>query len=210
MNKETYIGIDSGSLGAIAAVVVTPEGTSVSIYDMPKDYESIVGLVKELRELGDRTVTIEKVHAIPGQSSSSMFAYGGNYKIAELIAQGLSEDFKEVSPNKWKSFYGLSRAKGETKSQFKRKSVDLIRAMLGHEDVFLVSKDGRAEAALIGLFPYFNNLAKENQMKQLVFESILKDSVNEVALKKPVKITTNKKPLQAAKDSKGKQRQKGE
>ena len=55
-----------------------------------------------------------------------------------------------VSPQRWKKYYGLKKEPNETKTEYKRKSVDKAKELFPiAAESLKYSKDGRAEALLI-------------------------------------------------------------
>ena len=146
-DDKIYVGIDPGSKGAIAVVA----GDLVAIDDMPT-LEFLMNNTTGLKtNQGDRyRVAIEQVHPLPGQSCIASFTYGENFLLAKLIGMCYSASPVMVSPQRWKSFYGLKRSKDETKTEYKRRSVEKARELFPQvADILKTSKDGRAEALLI-------------------------------------------------------------
>jgi hypothetical protein len=148
-----YYGIDSGAKGAIALLAYEDDKLMcVFISDFPTKFEDFIHYMKKDNSTDRVKVLLEKVHALPGQSCTAMFSYGGNFRMAELLAYCLSEEYIEVSPQAWKKHFGLVKSKTESKTEYKRRSVALARSLLGHLYDFKDSKDGQAEAALIALY----------------------------------------------------------
>lgn len=148
MTDKYYVGIDPGSKGAIA--VLHPDGTA-SVIDMPT-LENVLDNPAGIKmdKTGLYRVAIESVHAMPGQSCTAMFTYGENFLLAKLIGLCYNSHPVMVSPQKWKNYYGLKRDKGESKTVFKKKSIELAKKLFPDiADSLTASKDGRAEALLI-------------------------------------------------------------
>lgn len=146
--EKTYVGIDPGAKGAIAFIC----GDMVFLMDMPT-LEHLMANTTGLRCLKNDDkfrVAIESVHPLPGQSCIASFTYGENFLLAKLIGMCYNIDPVMVSPQKWKKYYGLKREPNETKTEYKRRSVDKARELFPSvaEDL-KYSKDGRAEALLI-------------------------------------------------------------
>lgn len=143
--SSTFVGIDPGAKGAIA--IIFPDG-DVSIKDMPTLDEFpkiLVGYFPVAKAVG-----VEQVHPLPGQSCTASFTYGENNMLAKLIGKCYNNTLTMVPPQRWKKFFGLKREPGESKAQFKRKSVDLARKLFPScAELLKYSKDGRAEALLI-------------------------------------------------------------
>lgn len=148
MTDKIYVGIDPGSKGAIA---VLGDDGSVSVMDMPT-LEELMRKTTGLRGgKGDRyKVAIEQVHPLPGQSCIASFTYGENFLLAKLLGMCYNMSPVMVSPQRWKKYYGLKREPDETKTEYKRKSVEMARQLFPNVvDSLKYSKDGRAEALLI-------------------------------------------------------------
>lgn len=144
---KIYVGIDPGSKGAVAVI----DEECNTVYDMPT-LEHLIANTTGLRaNKGNRyRVAIESVHPLPGQSCTATFTYGQNFMLAKLIGLCYNNKPVMVSPQKWKNHYGLKRIKGESKTDYKKRSVDKARELFPDMVPELpYSKDGRAEALLI-------------------------------------------------------------
>jgi len=148
-----YIGIDPGFSGAIA--FYAPKENIVSIYDMPV-YQNAKGKTEinlyELHEILEpetdepHMAIIEQVAAMRGQGVTSMFRFGQSYGVTQMAVAAHKIPMQFVTPAKWKSYLGLSRDKGVSRSlatQRFPKQADLFKR---------VKDDGRAEAALLALY----------------------------------------------------------
>lgn len=142
---KVYVGIDSGAKGAIAII----QGDKVIIDDM-MSYEDFIEFCRKSRDAHDFRVAIEQVHPLPGQSCIASFTYGENFLLAFLIGLCYNSSPVMVSPQRWKKYYGLKKEPNETKTEYKRKSVDKAKELFPQATELLkYSKDGRAEALLI-------------------------------------------------------------
>lgn len=155
------LGIDVGISGAVALL----DGNKlVSVHDMPT-VSTIVGGKKKKR-INARALFellqceklehafVETVAARPNQGVSSMFAFGQASGIAEAVAWVVTPDVVGVRPQTWKKHFKLSNDKGESRRLATEFWPD-------HADRFKrVKDDGRAEAALIGLWGYDCILSK--------------------------------------------------
>ena len=89
---------------------------------------------------------VERVGAMPGQGTTSMFGFGRSLGVIEGVLAGLGISVAWVTPQKWKKKFGLIK-----------KEKDAARGLvLGmypeRSDLFARKKDGgRADAVLIGL-----------------------------------------------------------
>ena len=148
-----YIGIDPGFSGAIA--FYAPKENIVSIYDMPV-YQNAKGKTEinlyELHEIlapetdDPHMAIIEQVAAMRGQGVTSMFRFGQSYGATQMAVAAHKIPMQFVTPAKWKSYLGLSRDKGVSRSLASQrfpKQADLFKR---------VKDDGRAEAALLALY----------------------------------------------------------
>ena len=139
-----YVGIDPGSKGAIAVIA----GDLILIEDMPTAEKALEIFRKP--QPWDCRVALEQVHPLPGQSCIASFTYGQNFLLAFLISLWYNSNPVMVSPMRWKKYYGLKKEPNETKTEYKRKSVEKARELFPQATELLkYSKDGRAEALLI-------------------------------------------------------------
>lgn len=143
---ETYIGIDPGKKGGIAAITVKDGVTTgYHIEVMPevfKDaYYSIGALVPE----GHVKLLIEQVQYRPNQRGviNMLTNYGRLLAYIEI----LEIPYEIISAQKWKKHYKLGKDKID--------SINLANSMFSTE--FKKTQDGLAEALLIA------NYAKEKQ-----------------------------------------------
>jgi len=89
---------------------------------------------------------IEQVAAMRGQGVTSMFRFGQSYGATQMAVAAHKIPMQFVTPAKWKSYLGLSRDKGVSRSLASQrfpKQADLFKR---------VKDDGRAEAALLALY----------------------------------------------------------
>lgn len=150
------LGIDVGISGAVALL---DGGKLVEVHDMPTVSKTVGG--KKKKRIDARALYqilqfeklehafVEIVTARPGQGVSSMFAFGQASGIAEAIAWVMTPDVTGVRPNTWKKHFDLiGRDKGASRALASETWPDM-------KDKFKrVKDDGRAEAALIGLWGY--------------------------------------------------------
>lgn len=156
--ETLYVGIDPGAKGAIA--VLNEQGKCVELFDMPNTDQKYLDKIKEwLDKKVDKEihVTIENVHALPMESTVAGFTFGKNVGKAELLALAITTDdiVHKVQPRVWKAAYSLRRYNGETKYEYKKRSVNKAQSEFPEmRDSLLVTKDGRAEALLIAKVLY--------------------------------------------------------
>lgn len=152
-----HIGIDVGLNGAIA--LMRPDGT-LSIVDMPTGEVKVGGKVKRriIPELLATSIEgmvgnchvvamVEKVSAMPGQGSVSMFQFGTSYGLVLGVLAALQIETHQVSPATWKKHFRLTASKDASRmkacSMFPAQAAALFSR---------VKDDGRAEAALLAVY----------------------------------------------------------
>ena len=147
------LGIDPGSRGAIAVI---DGGLLIDVHDMPS-VEVAVGKTKRtrvsaglladvLRRQGLTHAFVEQVGAMPGQGTSSMFAFGKSAGIVEGVLAGLGIPITLVTPQSWKKAMRLVADKDAAR----QRAVQLFPERA--EWFRRVKDDGRAEAAMIALY----------------------------------------------------------
>lgn len=118
-NADIIIGIDPGINGAIAVLDLKAE--KVSVFDVPtikvpgkgrgkksvSDYDK-AGMADLLSKYQNRQVAVsmEKVHAMPGQGVTSMFTFGRGVGIWEGMLAAFGWEIDLVTPQNWKKEYG--------------------------------------------------------------------------------------------------------
>jgi len=139
------ISIDPGKSGAIAifhAGAGLPE-----VYDTPVAGGEYL-MADMMHLLANACAThciIEQAQAMPKQGVSSTFQFGMGYGLWLGLLAGLGIPFETVTPAVWKRKMGLTSEKG--------KSVALAQQRFPHLGKQLLrSKDGRAEALLLGVW----------------------------------------------------------
>ena len=151
-------GIDPGQTGAIALINADTKKL-IEVVDMPvttrlsgKGKEVNAYLLSEILKdmnryvLDIEQIVIERVHAMRGQGTTSMFNFGRSLGVVEGVVAMMDIPTKWVTPQAWKKKFGLLK-----------KEKDAARALVismypGQLDLFKRKKDGgRADALLIGL-----------------------------------------------------------
>lgn len=154
MKPAAWIGADPGASGAIAAYLPTYD-CQVMTQDMPKfkgelDHWTLAAVLRNWAESFDvRGVTIERVHAMPGQGVTSMFSFGQSFGALKQAVASAGLHFTLVTPGTWKAIYGL-RGGRENKAASAEKAIELfpgVKALLYGPKGGV--KDGRAEAILL-------------------------------------------------------------
>jgi len=150
------IGIDPGITGAIA--VIRADG-SIGAWDMPimtkvsgKGSEvNAAGVADILREITAMPESVqaylERVGAMPGQGSTSMFSFGKSAGKVEGVLATLSIPFMQPTPQSWKRRAGaLKKEKDFTRTL-------AIQLYPAYAELFERKKDvGRADAVLIARY----------------------------------------------------------
>jgi crossover junction endodeoxyribonuclease RuvC len=143
------VGIDPGANGALACW----EGNILmDVADMPIALErkkrriDAAALGALLRRFEPASIWMEQVHAMPRQGVSSTFAFGMAYGIVLGVAGALAIPLTAVAPLAWKRALRVPSAKGEARAR----ASQLIPS--GSQWWQRAKDDGRAEAALIGLY----------------------------------------------------------
>jgi len=156
------VAIDPGISGAIAVV---RSREVLEVHDLPilttlkttktksgkqkknneLDIEEFFIMYKDiLRTWRPQLVVIEKVHSMPGEGNVSSFSFGQGFGRLEAIIRTVGgTPVRYISPQEWKRHHKLIK-KG------KDASVSLCRLLYpGMLDIFMKSKDGRADAVLM-------------------------------------------------------------
>lgn len=150
-------GLDPGAQGAIA--IIDQHLNVYMVADMPKDDHMFVDIIQH-NTYEPAFTYIEDVHALPKQSTVASFTFGKNCGKAELLAEALG-NVRPVVPSVWKKAVGLKRIEGETKTQYKHRSIELAKKLFPEvEKQLTASKDGRAEALLIAYYGLLNEREK--------------------------------------------------
>jgi len=173
-----YIGIDPGLSGAMA--VINEKGKIVSIVDAPtiktktgkKNRTLLVDteMVDFLESWNDTTgnsdsikmVTIENVHAMPGQGVTSMFSMGHGFGLWLGIIAALRIPVTRVEPIRWKKEMGIAGKSDKGASVVRalqlypscreltrdyRRGGDTLQTLLhGRADALLIAEWGRTQA----------------------------------------------------------------
>lgn len=158
-----FIGIDPGLSGAIALF----DGIDIHVYEMPVlEYSISGGKTRKEINIGKLATYIRRkenpiayMEAINGRSSRggfTEFRFGESYGMTKAALVLTGTPYNLVSPQAWKSYFGLKKTKGMTKAEFKDLSRKLaMEKFPARANLFKRKKDdGRAEAALIALYGF--------------------------------------------------------
>lgn len=157
MADNLILGVDPGLKGALALYSAN-ERVLKWVIDMPLRYnpksvsrsknEPDIEIIREqiTRIKGKVSLAVlEQVHTLPRDGRVSSFTFGENYGTLKACLQMLDLPLMLTPPGVWKSHYGLGANK--------RAAVNLARKLFPtHSADFTLTKDGRAEAALIAKF----------------------------------------------------------
>lgn len=115
------IGIDPGLSGAIG---VLRDGVYVAVLDMPtvakgsgvvKNEVDPAGLATLLRQHAPAeeavAVALERVNAMPGQGSSSIFSLGDSFGCARAVVAACRLELTYMTPVQWKKHFKLTSDK---------------------------------------------------------------------------------------------------
>ncbi len=143
------VGIDPGMGGGIAWL--SDFGHLIEVHDLPvvKGEGLIPAALAAMLRAGDRLPVhafLERVAARPGAGVSGMFNFGRGYGQIEGVLAALGVPVTLVTPTKWK---GALRIPAD-KSAARARAAQLWPGLAG--TFARVKDDGRAEAALIGLY----------------------------------------------------------
>jgi crossover junction endodeoxyribonuclease RuvC len=144
------IGIDPGAKGAVALFV--DDGRFAEVRDMPtvlhkgRPRVDAAALAALVRSLAPHCAVVELVGAMPGQGVTSMFQFGRAVGIVEGVLASLLIPVTYVTASQWK---GALRVPADKHGARARASQLMPQ---GAEHWPKSVHDGRAEAALIGLY----------------------------------------------------------
>ena len=104
---------------------------------------------------------VERVSSMPGQGVASTFKFGQAYGTILGLIAARGYPLRRVTPSKWKSAFSLSKDKQASRQLATERFPDFSK------EFSRVKDDGRAEAALIGLFGSQIIAAERGQQTQL-------------------------------------------
>ncbi len=99
---RTFIGVDPGKSGGIAAI--NSSGEFIDAIPMPivGDQVDVPAFIDFVKSAGDKTtIIIEEVHSMPGQGVASMFTFGRLYGTIIGASQALGVQIRFVKPKAW-------------------------------------------------------------------------------------------------------------
>ena len=159
------IGIDPGLSGAIAIL----ENKKVKkLFNMPvmtegkknKRQLNNAQLVKILKDnimhIGDASIVVEQVNAMPGQGVTSMFNFGQTFGAIKGIAAALGLPIFFVRPAKWKKYFDLINS---SKDASRTKAIEMYPSL--SESLSKKKDVNKSDAILIARF-YSETRLKDN------------------------------------------------
>ncbi len=140
-----YIGVDPGKKGGYAVI----DGNDVEVYawDDALFVDTMRVCMGRGRSRNERVfAAVEKVGAMPGQGTVSMFSFGQSFGFILGVLAALDISFQLVPPRKWKAEFSLTNDKGKSIETCKRlfPNVSLLPTERCRKD-----SDGMAESLLI-------------------------------------------------------------
>jgi crossover junction endodeoxyribonuclease RuvC len=146
MTYKCVMGCDPGASGAVA-FYYTNDIHLIAAYDVPIIGKEInaTALAEIISHHSPDLAIVESVHAMPKQGVSSSFNFGVAYGVAKGVIGAAGIRKVDVSPAKWKRYFGLSADKEAARA--------LAISQWPKSEHFRRKKDhGRAEAALLALY----------------------------------------------------------
>ena len=145
------VGIDPGLTGAVAFL---RNGEYYSLFDIPTTLKGSGSVKQEVEPGGlkrmflerlegreDVAIALERVSAMPGQGSSSVFSFGDTYGCCRSVASLTGYSLHLVTPTTWKKHFGLGRDKEESRA--------LASRLFPGAELHLKKHADRAEALLM-------------------------------------------------------------
>ena len=136
-----YLGVDPGAKGGFA--LIHNEELMVAMdFDKGLFLEAVGALARDQEAT---RACVERVHAMPGQGSVSMFSFGQSFGWILGVLEACEISYQTVEPRKWKSEFSLNSDK--------QKSVEVAQQLFPRAQ--LIPKgcrkphDGIAEALLM-------------------------------------------------------------
>lgn len=144
-----WIGIDPGAKGGFCIMTESETGKTVHAYAW--DDQLFIGQMRLLAHSfkppeGHMIAAVEKVGAMPGNGSVSMFRFGQSYGFILGVLEGLTIPYQVVPPKEWKKEFGLNSDKAKSIEVCHRLFPDLD---LKRTERCRTDSDGKAEATLI-------------------------------------------------------------
>ncbi len=160
-----FVGIDPGLTGGLAWIDHTGRCGCEDLPTKPLPGGGLITKRIDGRALADMLlrvipagesvhVTLEQVGAMGGKNNAMQIqaSLTGSLQSIQVVLDILRLTPHMVSPQTWKSHYGLKRKPEEKDSAWKRRSLELARKLYPGADLPLARSQNRAEALLIAHF----------------------------------------------------------
>jgi len=154
---SSYIGVDPGGSGAIAAI--DEDGLIFAVHKNDATERDVWEFVKDVKAQtkGECFAVIERVGAMPGQGVHSMFVFGQSYGFLRGLLIAAEIPFVEVSPAKWQQALGCPTrgklSKTQHKNRLKAKAQQRwphVKMTLAIADALLLAEYARRNTAIPG------------------------------------------------------------
>lgn len=155
------IGIDPGLTGAVG---VLSDGRFVAVEDIPTvlkgsgavkyeiDPAGLIRLLRDFHEAGeDCEAVLERVNAMPGQGTSSIFSLGDSFGCIRACITAVKLPNNYVTPQTWKKHFKLTSDKQQSRA--------LAAKLFPDAELHLKKHADRAEALLMARWLYETKFA---------------------------------------------------
>jgi hypothetical protein len=178
---ETWIGIDPGYRGAVAAL--DDQGRLLALWDIPLvdpkarrrknlriDLDALNAIVASLRYYRDPLVRLEWPTTRPDEAAESSKNFGVGLGQIEALCRAHGLNLDKVAPNKWKGDLGLPGKKKDKKAG--REACDAAMLWIPDQERSTFfgprggPRDGRAEAALIAWHGWSRTLSAMRVLRE--------------------------------------------
>jgi crossover junction endodeoxyribonuclease RuvC len=146
-----YIGIDPGLSGAVAILY---EDGGYDVWDIPTIMKGTGSVKYEIdavalysyiaRQKHSTLAALERVNAMPGQSSPSVFSLGDSFGVCRASLAAALIPTTYVTPQSWKNYFKISKEKEEARA--------LAVKLYPKSELHLKKHIDRAEALLIATY----------------------------------------------------------
>ena len=117
-----YIGTDPGPKTGAICWIQSQATVCYTKRFMDITDKELSNQIAEIKAMSTNCVCIiERVWAFPKQGVTSAFGFGENYGLLRGLMIAHNIPHKLVTPKTWQKFYGMSKGKEETKTQWKKR-----------------------------------------------------------------------------------------
>ena len=156
-----FVGIDCGLKGAITFYDPHDLENGLQVYDMPlmpshiKDRkqpngDALYTLFNTVEPFIQEPIYFEQPHSMPRDGAAAAFSFGEGVGIVKGVLHSLTLHHVCITPAVWKAKLGISKDKSESVAR----ALHIFRLHKNAESIFLKSKDGRAESALLAFLAF--------------------------------------------------------